>query len=449
MKYIYYFLGLLIISSIVACDDDLNSVGSGIQPGGDGIAVKTDTFDMQLKTVLVDSIYAWSTASLLGEYEDEIFGTIKSDYLSEFYCPNGITFLGDSIDKTNTVKIDSVQISINYIEFNGDTISPMGASIYKVTTNLTNNFYTNVDPKKYCDMQNMLGQQTYSIAGSKRYSNGMRSVVVDLPSKVGEDFYHELLNNPSTFNNSASFKKFFPGIYVTTNFGKNSLIQVEYTTLNIYCSSKYKKTYEDIHGNDSIAVRDTTSVVYFATTDVIQLNRVKNSIPQNLLTDTESAYIKAPAGVYAEVVLPILDIKNTLNNDTTRTISAANVSFYGNTIKEDYLEIGSSLKFQRPNKLLFIDSDSVETFFRNKKSIDYKTRVLLERNTRNVYNIGNIASIVSEYKNRKDLTKNPRFLLIPVLQSTDGTIYNYMKPMTAAIKKDEESLKMGVITVKY
>ena len=65
--------------SMVGCDDDLNLVGSSIQPDSDKIAVFTDTFMMTSSTVKVDSIFARSVTGFLGEFYDPLYGNLKSD----------------------------------------------------------------------------------------------------------------------------------------------------------------------------------------------------------------------------------------------------------------------------------------------------------------------------------------------------------------------------------
>lgn len=82
-------LGITILSG---CSDDLNLVGSTIQPGGDKMPVYVDTFQMQATTLLMDSVYARTTSGLLGEFYDPLYGNVKSDYICQFYCPSDFKF---------------------------------------------------------------------------------------------------------------------------------------------------------------------------------------------------------------------------------------------------------------------------------------------------------------------------------------------------------------------
>ena len=150
-------LGITILSG---CSDDLNLVGSTIQPGGDKMPVYVDTFQMQATTLLMDSVYARTTNGLLGEFYDPLYGNVKSDYICQFYCPDDFKFQHEPING----QIDSVDFKIMYQDkaWVGDSLTPMRAQIYPVTKQLERDFYTNFDPTDYCNMQESLGMQTYT-----------------------------------------------------------------------------------------------------------------------------------------------------------------------------------------------------------------------------------------------------------------------------------------------
>lgn len=444
MKLIAYFLALVFTALLLlSCDDDLNKVGGSVLPEKDKIQVEADTFKVKVRTVEIDSLYAWSTTGLLGKYEDDVFGSIKSDYMSEFYCYEG-KFL------SKEARIDSVQLDIEFYYHYGDTLAPMGLSVYKLTNPLTGDFFTNINPSKYCDMTELLGQQIYSIAQTSKYTSDdlvIRRLTVDLNKSLGEEFYKEYLQNSTTFSSSDTFRQFFPGIYVTPTLGSGTLIEAGYTTMNVYYS------YDDTvtHKGDTIP-SDTTYVRVFAlevSSDVIQLNHVENKVPANLLQEgTGAAYIKSPAGVCLEIEFPIMDVKNWLGTDTTKILNSANFKLLGYTEKEDALKT----PWGKPSDLLLIDKDSLSNFFLKKKYPDGKYSMLISRTTgTNIYNFGNISSIVEEYRKR-DLVKNPVFVLIPIQKIAsdyDPKVRNYLRPLSAIVRTEDKYLDLGVMYTKY
>ena len=303
-------LGLAILGG---CNDELSEVGSSIQPDGDKSFVYVDSFQLSAKTVLMDSVYARTTSGLLGEIYDPLYGNIKSDYLCQFYCPENYQFQNTPLNGV----IDSMDLRIFYSSWVGDSLTPMQVTVYPITTVPERNFYTNVDPEKYCDMQTVLGQKMYTaydVTISDSVRNGLTSttytpvVRVKLPTEIGQDFYNETVNNPSSFENQDAFNQYFPGLYITNTFGSGNLLTVYQTSFFIY----YRYTVEGSAGQDSIVNgREQFNV----TREVIQLNHVANAnLEPLLLPDEKYTYMRTPAGVYTELTLPITEIKETVGS---------------------------------------------------------------------------------------------------------------------------------------
>ncbi|HBK30371.1 MAG TPA: hypothetical protein DDZ78_01940, partial [Porphyromonadaceae bacterium] len=107
-----------------ACNDNLEKIGFSIQPDGEGLAMNVDTLTLSAETVQVDSIFSRTKYPVLGEYVDPVFGSIKSDYMGEFYLPEGIGFHDD------VRAIDSVRLLVSYTSIIGDSLSPMQVLVY-------------------------------------------------------------------------------------------------------------------------------------------------------------------------------------------------------------------------------------------------------------------------------------------------------------------------------
>lgn len=437
---IFSFLTFL---SLVSCDDDLNDIGDSIQPPNDTISVSVDTVALKSRTVSMrDSVYARTIYGVLGEYEDNIFGTVKSDYLCQFYFPEETEFKG-------TFKsIDSVQFVIDYTQFTGDSLAIMGLSLYEVTSPLTQDYYTNIDPSKYCNMKEPLAHQAYSISSSKIISSstGQREVIADLGVDFGQKLYNAWADG--TVKNNETFNQFFPGIYVTTNFGSGSLIKVKYTSIDTYYTYTYVKDG---------AVRDSTGVVSLnVTQEVIQLNHVQNKNPQELFDEgTGAVYLKTPAGVYTEVTFPIAEIAKNMEDKKMSTINSALFSLKGYTEKES--SDGNGLP--HPDYVLLINRDSVASFFKrplaqpDNKTSFYTTREAAS----NIYSFGNIAALISEYKSKN--VDNVVYYVIPIeieyTYNSSSQSYsllrmsNYMMPGSAILRNDPNNMKLDLVYSKF
>lgn len=446
----------------VACDDDINQVGNSIQPDGDGIGLSIDTVLIKAKTVsMKDSVYARTEWALLGNYTDPVFGKVSSDYLSELYCPENATF------PDKTLSIDSAFIEVISEQFVGDSISPFGISAYRVTQPLKSNFFTNVDPKKYCDMSKPLGQGVFTIQDTPA-SSGLRSFLLRTDRSLGQEFYDEWVNSKgATFKNSETLKEFFKGIYVTNSFGTGSLLSINTTVLRIYL--KYT-------GRNVADTADSTRVGLFrltVTPEVIQMNHIQNSNPDNLFTNADTrTYLKSPAGVCTELTIPLGEImkKAADSGKKNNKLNAANFKIKGYTEEEEKSNLG------RSTTLLFINRDSLNNFFLNKKMPDAKTSFIMElSSSTNTYNftysnvVGgtstNIANMINYYMDEykgKDNIPDLTYLVIPIstkyqqATSSSGSsyyaytnVYNQMSPTSAVLRTDEENMKMGLIFSNY
>lgn len=440
-------LGLAILGG---CNDELSEVGSSIQPDGDKSFVYVDSFQLSAKTVLMDSVYARTTSGLLGEIYDPLYGNIKSDYLCQFYCPENYQFQNTPLNGV----IDSMDLRIFYSSWVGDSLTPMQVTVYPITTVPERNFYTNVDPEKYCDMQTVLGQKMYTaydVTISDSVRNGLTSttytpvVRVKLPTEIGQDFYNETVNNPSSFENQDAFNQYFPGLYITNTFGSGNLLTVYQTSFFIY----YRYTVEGSAGQDSIVNgREQFNV----TREVIQLNHVANAnLESLLLPDEKYTYMRTPAGVYTELTLPITEIKETVGsrflNNLPLTLHAMPQENW------DYA-------FEPPSYLLLLPTDSVKGFFEQNKVENNETAFLsgtYDSSTR-TYTFGNISNLI-KYQLENAPDEDLQVSVIPVSRETQSdsysgteytvTLSNYMLPSGVKIVKDNDYMKVGLTTSEY
>ena len=68
MKMKRLILGLALGSFFLGgCNDDLSLVGPSIQPEADKVRAFTDTFEVEMSTIKLDSVYARTVSGLLGE----------------------------------------------------------------------------------------------------------------------------------------------------------------------------------------------------------------------------------------------------------------------------------------------------------------------------------------------------------------------------------------------
>lgn len=461
---LYSVISSIAFFCLVGCDDDLSTIGGDIQPGGDGIFVGADTVFVTAKTIsMQDSIFARTTSGALGEYADPILGSTKSDYLFQYYCPNGLKFVGKDRSK---IVIDSVVMTISVdSSIVGNRYAPMGLSIYRVNTPLKGNFYTNIDPTSYCDMSTALGRGVF-VADELTSSSTLKYIKVKMNNSYGQEFLDKWRQDSTIFASQSKLNDNFKGVYITNTFGNSTLARVNSTRLNIYYN------YEGRNYDNTKDSTRTETFTLTATNEVIQMNHIENDIPSTLLTDEEAktkTYLKTPAGLYTELTVPLADIINSINNkssiDDKLVINAANFKLMG------YTDLETESGLSQPGYLLVIDKDSINGFFEKNDLTQFykgKTSMIVSRTSAtNSYDLGNIATIISHYVNvYKDASNIPdiKFLVIPVelafspYESSSGSlavpgkitsIYNLMSPSGAILRTSPENLKMSLIYSKY
>ena len=455
-KQVLLGLSLTVMSILAGCNDEISSIGITIQPGNDTISVFTDTFYIQATTIRIDSIYARSTRAQLGELYDPLYGNLKSDFLCQFYSPAEFQFKHTPYNGI----IDSVDFKIYYNSSTnangawiGDSLAPMKAEIFKITSPLRKNFYTNMDPTDYCDMQNSYGSRIYtaynnevpdSLRESGSYGPNVRII---MPTEIGQRFYDETINHPETFKDQESFNNFWPGLYITTTFGSGNILTVSSSYMTIY----YQYAVTGSAGQDSLV---QGSEVFSSTKEVIQLSRFKNTDMSQLLEPNESfGYIKSPAGVCLKVTFPISEMtasmKDRIVNDFPLSLKAMP--------QEDW-----QYALTPPSYLLILPEDSVQTFFENAQVENNKTAFLSEAydaDTRS-YKFPNLATII-KYQIDNAPDKDLDLVILPVERTTKTTssyyststtttaITHYMAPAGVKIRIDEDARKIGITSCQY
>ena len=434
------------------CNDDVNLVGPSIQPDDDKIAVYVDTFEIKTSTVLMDSIYARTQTALLGEIYDPQFGYLKSDYICQFRTPEGFKFKYTPIDG----KIDSMSLRLFYQSWVGDSLAPMRLQVYAVTQQLDKKYYTNIDPSDYCDMQTTLGMKTYtaydrSVPDSVRnetdnYTGELTyypNVVVQMPNELGQKFYDESVNNPSTFANQEAFNNFFPGLYLTNTFGSGNILKIDNSYLYIY----YKYTIEGSEGQDSIV---NATEIFNVTKEVIQLNRFENmGIEELLQPNDEYTFIKSPAGVCTRIVFPAKEMASVIDD---RIINNLPLTLYA--MPQNDWQYALDL----PGYLMLVPEDSVITFFEEGQIENYKTSYLgTYASSTQSYSFGNISNLIKNQL-EKDPDKDISMLAIPVSRSVGQDYYynyyttaisHYLSPSGVKLRKDGDKLKVVLTTSAY
>lgn len=441
----------------VSCNDTLDQLGFSIQPDEDRLSVGIDTLQLQARTVQVDSMFAKTRYPVLGEYIDPVFGSIKSEYIGEFYLPSGTTFKEGAV-------IDSVRAVVSYTTIMGDSLAPMQLSVYEVTKSLEGaTDYTHINPREYANMTAPLGSQLFTGKNStyrtETYTSGYNTetyrvydINVPLPVELGEKFLEEH-NKPGhgQLADADSFRDFFPGLYFTTSFGNSTILSVNLTSMYVhyhYLDKGGSSQNQDTIRNDAFRLNITP--------EVTQINYIENKHDQLLAENSAYTYVKSPAGVNTEITFPFSDpeIHEKLKS---QALNLANFTVYAMPEPTE----NPMVKLNPPSYLLLVNKDSLDGFFEQRKLRDGVTSFLSDPfdATTYSYKFNNISTMINYYNQENDGEPfDLVYYLIPVdiTQTTTQTgygsssqvltaIHNQMWPTAAVLDKREGNLKLELI----
>ena len=450
LKTIIY--SICISLAFVACNDQLSSVGSEIQPEGDRLNVRTDTVSFTSSTQVVDSIFIKTSRACLGNFNDPLYGPVKYNYFTNFYTSPTSVF----DDEVLNDKIDSVLLRIQYYYFVGDSLTPMGATVREVTKPLAKNFYSNINPLDYVDESAPAWASTTYTARNMNLSDSAysttdyRNIVFHLPDSVGEKIYNEWKRpgGQSTFADLDEFFKFFPGVYIESTFGSGNILQIDHTTLEVYYQTH-------VMGNVSGVV--DSLVTHYALFDSSEEATLLNIIDkanskesdQNLASDTSGTYLKTPSGVITQLEIPLQDIVNKVGdnriyNNVGLTLTVEDQSPWQYTLSQ-------------PSTVLLISPDSVNQFFEQARlaNNNYSYIASLATSSAYKYDFGNIANLIQNSIQNMPQGQVPilKLWVIPVeiLYDSSNTAYatnNYFTPSGAKLKTGRDNLKLYITTTK-
>ena len=443
---LFLFAGLLSgLCYLIACNDSLDRVGMGIQPEGDQILTYGDSLSIDGKTIKDPVLYAKTINGLLGNFYDPAYGQLKAGYICQFYPAQGFGDQDriDSIDLFTGSQIDSVQLKIFYTTYVGDSLSPMELTVYPVRkeTPLTEDYYTPIDPADYCDLNAPLGKKAYTardltISDSLNQANvadgNYKVISVSLPHAWGQSFYDEYkecLNEPGrkTFQTPEALAEFFPGLYVKSTLGSGCLLEVEKTDVYIYYS--WTREVEDTTYVNNLRT-DTLigAAVLDVTKEIIQLNEYVGSNDEQLLQDgpdVEKMYVKTPAGIFAQISIPIGEVKSKIGNRKFSNVRLSIPAEMSDDWQYTWTFPGTgaaSLFSMAQSKMLLIEPDSIRPFFENQRIADGKTCFFTTFDPSSYsYTFSNISNVIQYAIDNEPMIDPLVLRLVPV----EVAYYNY------------------------
>ena len=195
------FLPILFINS---CTDDLLqiSIGDNFIHSQTSVVI-IDSFDVNLSTVLIDSVATSGSEHLLiGKYHDAHLGNINSTGFFQLNTPDSTAINEDAV-------FDSLLLVLNYSGLSyGDTLPEQNIKVHRVVEDIEEN-------DDYLLYNTSFFNYNESPIGSLSFypkPNFHDNIKIRLDDSLGEKFMNLLKNEADTITDSEDFIDFFKGI---------------------------------------------------------------------------------------------------------------------------------------------------------------------------------------------------------------------------------------------
>lgn len=440
---IKFLLSVILAICLFSCDDNTGTLGINMFPGNDqNINGQLKRFQIETYSVAMDKIYARTGIGYVGRFTDPDFGPYKAGFLTQFNCPEGFEF-PKVCDKNNPEdlkdenaimvkdEIYRTELVLRYQEYFGDSLTPSHLTVYRLNKRLDSESakYTDIDPKLYYDPTDpnaRIGSKTYtavdySVSDSVRnLSTYAPSVAFTLPTEIGQELL-EKSRELGKDNFYKEFKDLFKGIYVECDGAESNILYIDQVELRVIfeCYFRDSETGEilkkKVKEEGETEYADSTGYRYklfAATREIIQANSFQTdpSVIAAKVNEPEKTYLKTPAGIYTQAILPIEEMAEELTADTLNVAQVVFSAFNESTDHTDF-----NFPMSAPGYILLVREKERNAFFEQNKKPDNATSYLAT------------------------LSKN---------QYTFSDLSQLLNTCMLELKEAEEELQKGPITVK-
>lgn len=423
--YLIYMLAFVMIS----CNSDNDELGVSLQPAGDNIVLKVDSFGVTSQNIAIPSINSRPDSLLFGTFVNAEYGTLNADILTQVMPPINAKFPAGS-------QGDSAKIIVRYLTWFGDNYSPFSLNAYQMDLNTFDEkgvYYSNIKPEEYCTKSILLGTKVATASDYGASRNDTSSIEIKLSDNFVKSFEGELTKQ-YTYETENDFHQNFKGIYLTTNFGTATMLNVRSLLLRYYYSYKY--VGKNVKGD-----KDSTYTVnlyqdYPASKEIRMVNRLmhknKDAVLQSFNAKPEINLVSSPSNIYTTLTLPYNQFKTKLQAGVGNKKLLLNRAMF-----RVYVDSYSTENLAVPlvSTMMMINEDSIGKYFNSRNvpsaysavvsSISYEA---IDTDSVRYYYDFDMSKLLTEELNNNHytvngVTKDINFRLVPVSASYNSSGY--------------------------
>ena len=448
-----------VVLSLTSCNEGTGTLG--LYADSETISQTTDVFSVFTNSLLMDSVLASSARCYLGSITDPETGSeIQASFAAQFHTfenyqfpKRQLMFPQDGADHSaEQIHCTSCDIRLYFDSYYGDGDNTMKLEVYALDTARAMpegvDYYSNTDLQQYANSTpiatRVFSPDDYILSETERnsstYSHNLHIV---LPDSVGDEIINAYYRNPEFYKDSYHFiRNVCAGFLFKLKSGSGTMLNVSVGTLNVYFN------FYDAESPDSTF---EGMARFAATPEVIQTTSIENNNLASLLTNDTCTFLKTPAGICTEVVLPVRDIFSQHENDSLNK-ARLTLTRYNNKRNDDY-----SLGI--PSTLLLVRKEKMHSFFTSRSVTDSQTSFTTDFDASfNSYTFDNIGRLLTycqkeKIKGMQDSglseaaweAAHPdwnRVVLIPVKVTTTSDSYGYTHQVRVTHDMDMNSVRL-------
>lgn len=308
IKIVFLLLAVQLIS-FSSCKNDVITAGSAVLEKEDSIIVRADTFSLTSSLVHGEAITATPDSFLLGELDSK-YGHLHADLLTQLACPVGFRYPEGAV-------LDSVCVFLYYRTWHGDKNAPLVIHAYamdKGTFSYNEPLRSDTAISTYCsldDSARVLTNPVVVTAADYRdstYSSSSEQYIPTIVLKFNDTWAKKVFA-ANDYSSQEAFNRQFGGVYLTTEFGGSTLLNVMDVNMAIYYHFPYVRA-----GTDTIVERDMKGL--YANREVRQLNRYvwQKGDLLALEQNTDTNFIISPAHIFTQLSFPMASMRKAITD---------------------------------------------------------------------------------------------------------------------------------------
>lgn len=446
------FAFIAAVVSFIACDDTASPIGSSLSGQNTEIVIDS-SFTLTGHSVAIDSIIPKTTLQVLGTIDIPAYGRLSSDFVAQFLPSTVLDTATFAVEH-----VDSLMLNLSYAggAFIGDSVAPMGLTVYALEKQLPKNIASNFNPEGYYN-KTPLASKIYNVSSLdvalNKTNTGITGhmITLRLPLELGRKLFSTFVENPAKYADGHIFSEdVFPGIYIKSTYGNGRITRISTCSMSMHMRKIYVPEGET--KPDTVSAEH---VYYLVTPEVISNNNISYKMAPKLADMLSAGHtlMVAPLGAEVEFTFPAKEIMDKYRSESGKLSVINGLTM---SIPVDTIENGFGIT-PPPFVLMVLKKDRKEFFAKNKLPDNVTSFYAIYNAETQSYSFVGMRAYITSLLEKKDDEITPddyTFSLVPVqvnfenlagyyysTSQTEAEVLPYlMSPVMADVRLDKAKI---------